>query len=105
MNRKEIVIFLVTCVIRIFGTLLFSDKGGRSCPMMTIGNIGSRNFGEKFYNLINGLIIINEPEMVTKTILRHKIVNRRLLCNNISNNVIELFYGRISKKHRLSLIH
>ena len=79
MNRKEIVIFLVTLVIRIFGALLFADKGSCSSTMMTIGNIGSRNFGEKFYNLINRLIIINEPEMVLVTISGSLIMIRRLI--------------------------
>ena len=71
---KEIVIFLVSSVMGILAGFLCSDQSGGGGAVMSVGNIeignGSKQFGDAFY----GVIIVDEPEMMTESVGSRKIV-------------------------------
>ena len=94
-------------MIRILLCFLCSHQCSSGRTVMSVGNIKSRHFSKFSSNGSNILILIDNPESMSKTIPRSDEVINRLVCRILLDNNIQLLIIRISKENRLnvSVVH
>ena len=104
MHCKEIIVFFLTGMIRIVFFFLNTNTGSCCSTVVTVSNIRCRDlFFEDPCNFSDSLIVFNYPEMVTKTFVSGKIINRFSIPDNIIYNIINFIICGIRKENRLDI--
>ena len=99
----EVIVFFVSCMIRIPGTFLSSDAGSSCGTVMSVSNIERVNvICEDVCNSGNDSIIIDNPESMSETVLVSEFILRCTLCRS-RNDIIKLSIVLIGKEHRLDI--
>src|SRR5664280_2890926 len=101
MNGQEVIIFFSPFMGGIFLPFLFPDKCSSCSSVMAVSNIGEWYFFSKqFFNKQVCPLIFYNPELMPKAIFCNKIIFRYFFVDNIVNDLINLFNGRVCKKNR-----
>ena len=99
----EEVVLLVSGVVRVLSPLLGSDTSGCCCTVVTVSNIESVNIVlEQPCDLVDGLVVIDHPELVAELVLVDEIVLRSLL-DGLGHNLVQHVVVLVGEEHRLDV--
>ena len=90
-------------MVRILRHTLLTYACSSSRTVVTIGNIQCWNLGKQLCNTLILSRIAHNPEVMTKTIGRSKIVIGLIILHNILNDGVNLIVVGICKEHRLDI--
>ena len=99
---KEVVVLLVTLVVWILAAFLITYKSGSRAAVVTVCNIHVRYSGKNLCYALDGGVIINYPECVSKTIWRYKVVFR-FAGANFCHNGVKFVIMFVGEEYRLNV--
>ena len=106
-DRHEIVVLLVSPMLRILLRFFRTHKSGSSTAVMPVGNIEGRHPGKPFRNGDNVCSIIDDPKRMTEPVAGCDEVVNRLPGRIAGYKSIKFRIVGIGKKHRfeVSVVH
>ncbi len=99
-HRHEIIVFLITAMVGICGSLLCSYKSGGRRAMMTVGNVKIRYFSKFLRDEFDCLVVGNLPECMTETVGGDEIIFRFCGCHFPDDTFEDIIIGE-GKEDRL----
>ena len=90
-------------MVRILSPLLGSNTGRGSCTVMTISHIESLNIAaEQPGDLVDGLVVVDDPELVAEVILIHEVIFR-LPQDGLGDDLVQDVVVLVGEEHRLDV--
>ena len=93
-NRHEIVVLLLSCMVRILGLLLCSHKGCRGGTVVAVSYIECWNLCKDLCYAVDVSLFVDHPEMVSEAVLGNEII-LCFLCDITCYDGVHLFIVRI----------
>ena len=101
-DRHEVVVFLIAPVVRVVFHFLGAHQCGGSGTVMAVGDVHGRHGGEKLCDTVDVILIRHQPEVVSHTIYRNKVIFRRSGGDPLHDGVYLAVFG-VGEKDRLNV--
>ena len=98
----EVVVLLVTSMVRVLAAELCAHEGSSCCTVVTVSYIECRDICEDLSDAVDVGLLADHPEMVAEAVLCNEVV-LRLAGYILSNDCVYLCVVRISEEYRLDV--